>query len=131
MTPIRESVMPLNQLMIDDGPHVMDGLRMSALDGNKEIEAFISRKVLDVWTESIEHSGANQSLFRRQYNVVGKDNHAAIQRIVERKYNASLTSGQERQFVEVLFADIVESGETLDLSGLIREKLPPSFHLLS
>ncbi|MDU6239222.1 MAG: signal transduction histidine kinase, partial [Bradyrhizobium sp.] len=31
---------------------------------------------------------------------------------------------------EVLFSDIAESGETLDLSQLVRAPLPPSFHRL-
>jgi hypothetical protein len=32
-----------------------------------------------------------------------------------------------RQIFEVLFADITESGEALDLSELVRESLPPAF----
>jgi hypothetical protein len=34
-------------------------------------------------------------------------------------------------FVEILFSDITESGETLDLSELVRETLPPDFHSLN
>ena len=72
----------LMQFSIDDGPHNMDGLRLYAQDGAGQVEAFIGRKVLDVWAESIEHRGGAQSLFRDQYNALGKLNLAALQRMV-------------------------------------------------
>ena len=50
----------------------MDGLRLLARDGTQQVEVFIGRKVMDVWTESIEHRGGQQSLFRDQYNTLGK-----------------------------------------------------------
>ena len=56
--------MSLTQFSIDDGPHSMDGLRLFAQDGSERIEAFIGRKVMDVWVESVEHSGGRRSLFR-------------------------------------------------------------------
>ena len=49
--------MSLTQFSIDDGPHSMDGLRLLAQDGTDRIEAFIGRKVMDVWAELVEHSG--------------------------------------------------------------------------
>jgi hypothetical protein len=64
--------MSLTQFSIDDGPHSMDGLRLLAQDGTDRIEAFIGRKVMDVWAESVEHSGGRRSLFRGQYNALGK-----------------------------------------------------------
>jgi hypothetical protein len=41
--------MSLAQFSIDDGPHNMDGLRLFARDGADQVEAFVGRKVLDVW----------------------------------------------------------------------------------
>ena len=80
------------QFNIDDGPHNMDGLRLIALDGAQPIEAFISRKVMDVWVDSIEHGGGQQSLFRRQYNALGQANLESIRRIVGTKYQRGARS---------------------------------------
>ena len=120
--------MSLTQFGVDDGPHNMDGLRLFAQDGSERIEAFIGRKVMDVWAESVEHCGGRQSLFRGQYNPLGKLNLAAIERIVSTKYQRGATFNRQHPFVEVLFSDITESGEALDLSELAREALPPAFH---
>jgi hypothetical protein len=106
----------------------MDGLRLLAQDGTERVEAFISRKVMDVWAEAIEHSGAGQSLFRDQYNALGKLNLAALQRIVSAKYQRGAAFNRQHPFIEVLFSDITESGEVLDLTELVREPLPPAFH---
>jgi hypothetical protein len=123
--------MSLTQFSVDDGPHNMDGLRLCAQDGTEPIEAFIGRKVMDVWAESVEHRGGRQSLFRNQYNALGKLNLAAIERIVSAKYERGATFNRQHPFVEVLVSDIMESGETLDLSELVRESLPPEFHRLN
>jgi hypothetical protein len=120
--------MSLTQFSVDDGPHNMDGLRLLARDGSEPVEAFIGRKVMDVWVGSIEHRGGRQSLFRGQYNALGKLNLAAIQRIVGAKYRQGAGFNRQHPFVEVLFSDITESGEALDLSELVREPLPPAFH---
>ena len=63
--------MLLTQFRVDDGPHNMDGLRLLAQDGTEQVEAFIGRKVMDVWADSVEHRGVRQSLFRDQYNALG------------------------------------------------------------
>jgi hypothetical protein len=123
--------MSLTQFSVDDEPHNMDGLRLLARDGSAPIEAFIGRKVMDVWAESIEHSGGPQSLFRGQYNALGKLNLAAIERIVSAKYQQGAAFNRQHPFVEVLFSDIAESGEVLDLSELVREPLPLDFHRLA
>jgi len=123
--------MPLTQFSIDNGPHNMDGLRLFAQDGSERIEAFIGRKVIDVWAESVEHCGGRQSLFRDQYNALGKLNLAAIERIVSAKYQRGAAFNRQHPFVEVLVSDITESGETLDLSQLVRAPLPPAFHRLN
>ena len=120
--------MSLTQFRVDDGPHAMDGLRLLAQDGNEQIEAFMGRKVMDVWAESVEHRGGRQSLFRDQYNALGRLNLAALQRIVSAKYQRGAAFNRQHPFVEVLFSDITESGEALDLSELVREALPPAFH---
>jgi hypothetical protein len=120
--------MSLTQFGVDDGPHNMDGLRLFAQDGSERIEAFIGRKVMDVWAESVEHCGGRQSLFRGQYNALGKLNLAAIERIVSTKCQRGATFNRQHPFVEVLFSAITESGEALDLSELARETLPPAFH---
>lgn len=123
--------MLLTQFRVDDGSHNMDGLRLLAQDGAERVEAFIGRKVMDVWAESAEHRGGRRSLFHDQYNALGKLNLAAIQRIVGTKYQRGAAFNRQHPFVEVLFSDITESGEALDLSELVREPLPPTFHRLS
>jgi hypothetical protein len=120
--------MSLTQFSVDNGPHNMDGLRLFAQDGSERIEAFIGRKVMDVWADSVEHRGGRRSLFRSQYNALGNVNLAAIRRIVSAKYQRGTASNRQHPFVEVLFSDITESGEILDLSELVREPLPPAFH---
>jgi len=47
--------MSLTQFSVDNGPHNMDGLRVFAQDGSERIEAFIGRKVMDVWADFVEH----------------------------------------------------------------------------
>jgi hypothetical protein len=123
--------MSLTQFSVDDGPHSMDGLRLFAQDGSERIEAFIGRKVMDVWADSVEHSGGRQSLFRDQYNAIGKGNLAAILRIVSAKYQRGAAFNRQHPFVEVLFSDITESGEALNLNELVRKPLPPAFHRLT
>ena len=120
--------MSLTQFRVDDGPHTMDGLRLLAQDGHEQIEAFMGRKVMDVWAESVEHRGGRQSLFRDQYNALGKLNLAALQRIVSAKYQRGPAFNRQHPFVEILFSDVTESGEALNLSQLVREALPPAFH---
>ena len=121
--------MSLTQFSFDNGPHNMDGLRVFAQDGSERIEAFIGRKVMDVWADSVEHRGGQQSLFLGQYNGLGKVNLAAIGRIVSAKYQRGAAFNRQHPFVEVLFSDITESDEVLDLSELVREPLPPAFHM--
>ena len=120
--------MSLTQFSVDNGRHNMDGLRLLAQDGSERIEAFIGRKVMDVWADFVEHRGGQQSLFRGQYNALGKVNLAAIQRIVSAKYQRGAAFNRQHPFVEVLVSDITESGEVLNLSELVREPLPPAFH---
>ena len=123
--------MSLTQFSVDDGSHNMDGLRLYAWDGSERVEAFIGRKVMDGWADPVEHRGRRQSLFRGQYNALGKLNLAAIQRIVSAKYQRGAAFNRQHPFVEVLASDIAESGEVLNPSELVREPLPPAFHRLT
>ena len=43
------------------------------------------------------------------------------------KYQRGATLNRQHPYVEVLFSDITESGEALDLGGLERLPLPPEF----
>jgi len=101
--------MSLTKFGIDDGPHNMDGLRLLARDGTEPVEAFIGRKVMDVWVASIEHRGGRQNA----------------------KYQRGAAINRQHPYVEVLVSDITESGEVLNLSELVREPLPPAFHRLA
>ena len=123
--------MLLTQFSVDGGPHNMDGLRLFARDGSERVEAFIGRKVMDVWADSAEQRGGRQSLFRGQYDALGELNLAAIERIVNAKYQRGAEFNRQHPFVEVLVSDIEESGEALDLTELVREPLPPTFHRLT
>lgn len=67
---------------------------------------------MDVWVESIERHGGRQNLFRDQYNALGKRSLAAIQRIVNTKYQRGAPK---------------EPPASLCLSGLVRLPLPPEF----
>jgi hypothetical protein len=121
----------LTQFSVDDGPHNMDGLHLLAQDGTNPVEAFVSRKVMDVWAESIERRGGQGSLFRDQYNAIGKLNLPAIERIVNAKYQRGAAFNRQHPFVDVLFTDITESGEALDLTGLVRLPQSPEFRRLA
>ena len=110
--------MALTQIAVDGGPHNMDGLLLHARDGSENVEAFISRRVMDSWVDPIETHGRQKSLLRAQYNALGKLNLAAIERIVTSKYQRGAAFNRQHPFVDVLFSDITESGEVLDLGEL-------------
>ncbi len=40
--------MPLTAFAVDEGPHSMDGLLLHAWEGPQRVEAFISRRVMDI-----------------------------------------------------------------------------------
>ena len=86
---------------------------------------------MDLWAESIERGGGRRSLFRNQYNSLGKRNLPAIERIVNAKYQRGAAFNRQHPFVDVLFSDITESGEALDLSGLVCLPLSPEFRRLA
>jgi hypothetical protein len=119
--------MQLNSFAVDDGPHNSDGLLLHGWAGAQQVTAFISRHVMDDWVDPRQPYGGRQSLFRDQYNALGKRNLSAIERIVGLKYQRGAAFNRQHPFVDVLLSDITESGEVLDIRGLVREPPPPSF----
>jgi hypothetical protein len=92
--------MQLKPFAVDDGPHNMDGLLLHAHDGPQRVEAFISRHVMDSWVDPVEPSGRRRSLFREQYNALGKRNLPAIERIARLKYQRGAAFNRQHPFVE-------------------------------
>ena len=123
--------MPLTRLAVDEGPHNMDGLLLHAWEGPERVEAFISWRVMDSWVDPREPDRGRRSLLRAQYNVLGKFNLAAIERIVGSKYQRGAAFNRQHPFVDILLSDIMESEATLDTSELICEPPPPSFQRMS
>ena len=119
--------MKLTQFAVDDGPHNSDGLLLNGLDGDQQITGFISRRVMDDWVDPRQPYRGRKSLYREQYNALGKRNLAAIERIVTSKYERGPAFNRQYPFVDILLSDITESEEALDTSELVREPRPPSF----
>jgi hypothetical protein len=110
--------MQLTQFAIDESAHNSDGLLLHGWDGPQQVSAFISRHVMDDWFDPRQPFGRRRSLYRNQYNALGKRNLAAIERIVTSKYQRGAALNRQHPFVDVLLADITESGEVLDVSEL-------------
>ena len=113
--------MQLTGLAVDNSPHNSDGLLLHGWDGDHQVTAFISRRVMDDWVDPRQPYARRKSLFREQYNALGKRNLAAIERIVTSKYNRGPAFNRQHPFVDVLLSDITESGEVLDVAELVRE----------
>ena len=118
--------MQLTQFAVDDSPHSRDGLVLHGWDGDQQVIGFISRRVMADWAEPGCY-GKQKSLFRKQYNALGKRNLAAIEQIVTLKYRRGAAFNRQHPFVDILLSDIAESGEVLDVSELVREPPLPSF----
>jgi hypothetical protein len=112
--------MKLTQFAVDDGPHNSDGLLLHGWDGDQQVTGFVSRRVMDDWVEPRHPYRGRKSLYREQYNALGKRNLAAIERIVTSKYQRGPTFNRQYPFVDVLLSDITESGEVLDARELVR-----------
>ena len=112
--------MALTDLRVDASEHTRDGLLLRAMDGEEPVMAFISRRVMDQWASQAAPSRTHLSLFRAQYNALGRRNLPAIERIVESKYRRGPEFNRQHPFVDVLLADIVESGEALELVDGLR-----------
>jgi hypothetical protein len=112
--------MPLTHLAIDDSPHNRDGLLLHGRDGPLQVTAFIGRRVMDDWADPREPPGQRKSLSREQYSALGRSNLPAIERIVTSKYQKGAAFNRQHPFVDVLLADIVDSGEALERGGPAR-----------
>jgi hypothetical protein len=75
----RNKPVRLTDLVVVDRPHNSDGLLLHAWDGSERVRAFISRRVMDDWVDPKQPYGRRKSLFRAQYNALGKRNLAAIE----------------------------------------------------
>jgi hypothetical protein len=118
----RNTPVGLTDLVVDDGPHNSDGLLLHGWNGPERITVFISRRVMDDWVDPKQAYGKRESLFRAEYNALGKGNLPAIDRIVSFKFRRGAAFNRQHPFVDVLLSDITESGEVLDLSELERER---------
>jgi hypothetical protein len=114
--------MQFTQFAIDESAHSSDGLLLHGWDGPQQVTAFISRRVMDDWFDPKQPFGRRRSLYRNQYNALGKRNLAAIERIVTSKYQRGGALNRQHPFVDVLLADITASGEVLDASALPRTR---------
>ena len=117
----------LTQFSVDETAHNRDGLVIEAYDRKQQVDAFISRRVLDEWVEPIAPPGRRRSLFRKQYNALGRKNLEAISRLVDAKYARGRAFNRQHPYIEILTSDIEESGESIDQTGLVRDPLPASF----
>ncbi len=83
---------------------------------------------MDDWVDPRQPYRGRKSLYREQYNALGKRNLAAIEQIVTSKYQRGPAFNRQYPFVDILLSDIMQSAETLDASELVREprRLPLS-----
>jgi hypothetical protein len=121
------TIVKLTKFAVDDSAHNSDGLLLHGWDGDQQVTGFIGRRVMDDWVDPKQPYRGRKSLYREQYNVLGKRNLVAIERIVTSKYQRGPAFNRQYPFVDILLSDIVESEETLDTSELVREPPPPSF----
>jgi len=110
--------MKLTKFAVDDGPHNSDGLLLHGWDGDQPVTGFISRRVMDDWVDPRQPYRGRRSLYREQYNALGKRNLGAIARLVTSKYERGPAFNRQHPFVDILLSDITESGEALDMSEL-------------
>src|ERR1051325_8716803 len=114
------AIVTLMKLTVDEGAHNSDGLLLHGWDGDRQVTGFISRRVMDDWVDPRQPYRGRRSLYRAQYNALGKRNLAAIERIVTSKYQRGPAFNRQYPFVDVLLSDIMESEEKLDASELVR-----------
>jgi hypothetical protein len=94
----------------DDSAHNSDGLLLNGLDGDQQVTG--SSAGVSWTTGSIPDSPTKggKSLYRAQYNELGKRNLAAIERIVTFKYQRGPAFNRQYLFVDILLSDITETG---------------------
>ena len=121
----------LTNFPVDGSAHNRDGLVIEAYDAGRRVDAFISRRVMDEWVEPIAPPGRRRSLFRKQYNALGRKNLEVNARLVDAKYARGPAFNRQHPYIEILTSDIVESGEPIDQTGLVRDPLPPAYESVS
>ena len=114
------AIVTLTKFTVDEGAHNSDGLLLHGWDGDQPVTGFISRRVMDDWVDPRQPYRGRRSLYREQYNALGKRNLAAIARLVTSKYERGPAFNRQHPFVDILLADIVESREVLELGRLAR-----------
>src|SRR5579862_9290129 len=98
------SIVKFNKFAVDDGPHNSDGLLLHGWDGDRQVTGFISRRVMDDWVDPLQPYRKRKSLYRAQYNALGKRNLAAIERIVTSKYQRGPASNRQYPLVDILLS---------------------------
>src|SRR5438132_13900553 len=93
--------MQLTQFAVDDSPHNRDGLVLHGWDGDQQVIGFISRRVMADWAEPGCY-GKQKSLFRKQYNALGKRNLAAIEQIITLKYRCITAFNRQHHFENII-----------------------------
>jgi len=119
------TILKLAKSTVDDSAHNGDGLLLHGWDGDQPVTGFISRRVMDDWVDPRQPYRGRKSLYREQYNALGKRNLAAIERIVTSKYERGPAFNRQYPFVDILLSDIIESEETLDTSELVPNRRLP------
>ena len=77
---------------VDESAHSSDGLLLHGWDGSEKVTAFISRRVMDDWVDPQRSLKSRKSLFRAEYNDLGKRNLRAIESIATLNISAVLHS---------------------------------------
>lgn len=113
--------MQLTGLTVDESPHNKDGLLLHGWAGEEVVTAFVGRNVMDIWAGPAPFDPKRKSLFPAEYNALGKRNIEVIERIARLKYRRGLSFSRQQPFVDIVAADIVESGEALDMQDLARK----------
>lgn len=105
--------MSITELAVDTTAHNKDGLLLHARDGEQIVDIFIGRRVLDRWANQGQVFGDRRSFFVEEYNAFGSRNLDAIGRLADRKYRRGVEFNRQHPFVDILYSDIVDGGESL------------------
>lgn len=105
--------MAITELAVDTTAHTKDGLLLHARDGEQNVDIFISRRVLDRWANQGQTFGDRRSFFVKEYNALGSRNLEAIGRLADKKYGRGIEFNRQHPFVDILYSDIVDGGESL------------------
>lgn len=111
--------MHLMGLDIDQSAHGRDGLLLHGWDGDQPVTVFIGRGVMSEWV------GAKWGqLSQAECNRLGQRNIDVIERIARIQYQRGQCFGGAALFVNIMPADIAESGARLDMGRLASGSTP-------